>query len=181
MLILGPDGSTKWKYLQPNSVMVLIVAKLGRIYKFNVILAFVYTNMNIDKVLVILTAIIKDSKNQVLLIKRSKKSSYPDYWQLVEGKMESGESPEGTITREVMEETKTQIDKLELKSVYHNEIEAKGLKFLCFRIVFNAVINTNNIELSDEHTDFGWFNKKTIDKLSLLPGTKEILDRNFNH
>ncbi|MEK7550357.1 MAG: NUDIX hydrolase [Patescibacteria group bacterium] len=137
--------------------------------------------MNIDKVLLISTAIIRNSKDQILLIKRSQKSSYPDYWQLVEGKMESGESPEETIIREVMEETKTQVDKLDLKSVYHNEIEAKGLKFLCFRTVFSAVIITKDIELSDEHTDFGWFNKKTIDKLSLLPGTKEILDHNFNN
>ncbi len=137
--------------------------------------------MNIDKVLVISTAIIRDSKNQVLLIKRSKKSSYPDYWQLVEGKMESGESPEETITREVIEETKTQVGSLKLKSVYHNKIEAKGLRYLCFRVVFNVVTISNDIKLSDEHTDFGWFNRKTIDKLSLLPGTKEILDHNFNH
>lgn len=135
--------------------------------------------MNIDKVLVISTAIIRDSKKQVLLIKRSQKSSYPDCWQLVEGKMENDESPEETIKREVKEETKTQIDKLELKSVYHNEIEAKGLKYLCFRVVFNVVTISNDIKLSDEHTDFGWFNKKTIDKLSLLSGTKEILDLNF--
>ena len=91
--------------------------------------------MNIDKVLVISTAIIRNAKNEILLVKRSKKSSYPDYWQLVEGKMESGESPEETINREVIEETKTQIDRIELKSVYHNEIEAKGLKYLCFRVV----------------------------------------------
>ena len=137
--------------------------------------------MNIDKVLIISSAIIRDSKDQILLVKRSGKSSYPDCWQLVEGKMESGESPEETVRREVMEETRTQIDKIELKSVYHNEIEAKGLKYLCFRVVFNVVTNSNDIKLSDEHTDFGWFNKKTIDKLSLLPGTKEILDHNFNH
>ncbi len=137
--------------------------------------------MNIDKVLVISTAIIRNAKNEILLVKRSKKSSYPDYWQLVEGKMESGESPEETINREVIEETKTQIDRIELKSVYHNEIEAKGLKYLCFRVVFNVVTNSNDINLSDEHTDFSWFNKKTINKLSLLPGTKEILDHNFNH
>ena len=118
--------------------------------------------MNIDKVLVISTAIIRNAKNEILLVKRSKKSSYPDYWQLVEGKMESGESPEETINREVIEETKTQIDRIELKSVYHNEIEAKGLKYLCFRVVFNVVTNSNDINLSDEHTDFSWFNKKQL-------------------
>lgn len=117
---------------------------------------------------------------EILLVKRSKKSSYPDYWQLVEGKMESDESPEETIKREIMEEAKIRIDNIELKSVYHNEIEAKGLKYLCFRMVFDVVTISNDIELSDEHTDFGWFNKKSIDKLSLLPGTKEILDRIWN-
>ncbi len=136
--------------------------------------------MNIDKVLIISTAIIRNAKNEILLVKRSQKSSYPGYWQLVEGKMESGESPEETISREVMEETKTQIDKIELKSVHHNEIEAKGLKYLCFRVVFNVTTISNKIKLSDEHTDFGWFNKETIDKLSLLSGTKEILDHIWN-
>ena len=132
--------------------------------------------MNIDKVLVISTAIIRNSDNQVLLIKRSQKSSYSGYWQLVEGKMENGESPKETITREVVEETKTQVSNLELKSVYHKEIEAKGLKFLCFRVVFNATISSYDIKIGDEHIDFGWFNKKKIDKLLLLPGMKEILE-----
>ncbi|WKZ26067.1 MAG: NUDIX hydrolase [bacterium] len=132
--------------------------------------------MNIDKVLVISTAIIRDSKKQVLLIKRSKKSSYPDHWQLVEGKINISESPEETIRREVEEETKIEVNKLELKSVYHNEIEAKGLNFLCFRVVFNAIVTPNDIVISDEHTEFGWFNRKTVNKLILLPGTKEILE-----
>lgn len=132
--------------------------------------------MNIDKVLLISTAIIRDKKNQVLLIQRSEKGSYPGYWQLVEGKMESGESPNETIMREVMEETKTQVSELKLNSVYHSEIEAKGLKYLCFRVAFNAQITSNKIKISDEHVDYGWFDKKKIDKLSLLPGTKEILE-----
>lgn len=132
--------------------------------------------MNIDKVLVIATSVIKNAKGQVLLVQRSKKSTYPGYWQLVEGKMENDEPPNETIVREVKEEIGVQTTKLKLISVFHNKIKAKGLRHLCFRIVFNVMIPSNNIKISDEHVDFGWFNKETIGKLSLLPGTKEILE-----
>jgi 8-oxo-dGTP diphosphatase len=133
--------------------------------------------MNIDKVLTIASSFIINAKSQVLLIQRSEKSSYPGYWQLVEGKMENDESPNETIAREVREEIGVQVTKLELNSVLHNEIEAKGLKYLCFRIVFNTTISSNKIKISNEHVAFGWFNKNDVMKLQLLPGTEKILNK----
>lgn len=133
--------------------------------------------MVIDKVLVIASAIIKNKQGKALLLQRSEKGSYPGYWQLVEGKLEDGESPTETIKREVKEELGTRIIQTEFNNVFFNEIEAKGSKYLCFRTVFNATITSNKVTTSDEHTTFGWFDKEDIANLPLLPGTESILNK----
>ena len=135
--------------------------------------------VNIDKVLVIASAFIKNSKGQVLLLERSNKSSYPGYWQLVEGKLERGELPVVAIKREIEEETGSAVSALDIDSATYNEIEAKGLKYLCFRIVFFVKINTKKIKTSDEHASFGWFSKPDALSLRLLPGTEDILKKLF--
>jgi len=116
--------------------------------------------MIIDKVLVIASAIIKNKQGKVLLLQRSKKSSYPAYWQLVEGKMEQNESPSKSLKREISE-----------------EIGVNGLKYLCFRIVYDVKISSNKIKTSDEHISFGWFDKEEIEGLTLLPGTEKVLGK----
>lgn len=133
--------------------------------------------MIIDKVLVIGSAIIKNKQGKVLLLQRSEKSSYPGYWQLVEGKMEQDESPSKSLKREINEETGVKGYQMKMNRVSYNEIEAKGLKYLCFRIVYDAKISSNKIKTSDEHVSFGWFDKEGIEKLTLLPGTEKVLDK----
>ncbi|MDP2861059.1 MAG: NUDIX hydrolase [bacterium] len=133
--------------------------------------------MIIDKVLVIATAVIRNAKKQVLLVQRSEKSSYPGYWQLVEGKLEKGESPIKAIKREISEEIGAVTSQLEINSVFYNETEAKGLRYLCFRIVYATAISSDKIQTSDEHRSFGWFNRKEAVRLLLLPGTEDILNK----
>ena len=133
--------------------------------------------MIIDKVLIIVSAIIKNEKDKVLLLQRSKKSSYPGHWQLVEGKLKEDELPLGALEREVKEETGVKVSQIKMNTVTYNEIEAKGLKYLCFRIVFDAKVVSSKIKTSDEHISFGWFNKDEAIKLPLLPGTENILDK----
>lgn len=133
--------------------------------------------MIIDKVLVIASAFIKNKQGKVLLLQRSEKSSYPGYWQLVEGKLEEGETPVETIRRETKEELGVEIVQAEFNNVFYNEIEAKGSKYLCFRAVFNADVSSNKVITSDEHTTFGWFGKEDVVNLPLLPGTGNILDK----
>lgn len=133
--------------------------------------------MQIDKVLVMASAFIQNQKGEVLLLQRSEKASYPHYWQLVEGKLETDEPPEDALKREIIEETQTSVTELKLNSVSYNKLEAKGLQYLCFRIVFNTEISSENIKLSDEHLSFNWFSKSDALKLDLLPGTEAVLQK----
>lgn len=133
--------------------------------------------MIIDKVLVIASAIIKNKQGKILLLQRSGKSSYPGYWQLVEGKLEGNESPSESLKREINEEVGVKGIQLKMNTVFHNEIEAKGLKYLCFRIVYDTKISSNKIKTSNEHVSFGWFDKEGIGELTLLPGTEKVLDK----
>ncbi|MEK7168538.1 MAG: NUDIX domain-containing protein [Patescibacteria group bacterium] len=133
--------------------------------------------MQIDKVIIVASALIQNKKGEILLLQRSEKASYPHYWQLVEGKLETNEQPEDALKREIIEETQTLATKLKLNSALYNELEAKGLRYLCFRIVFNTKISSENIKLSDEHISFNWFNKSDALQLDLLPGTEVVIQK----
>ena len=136
--------------------------------------------MVIDKVLVIASAVIKNKQGKILLLQRSDKSSYPGYWQLVEGKLEQGELPTETIKRETEEEVNAKATNVKFSNIFYKKLEAKGLKYLCFRVVFNSSVDFKKLKTSDEHTSFGWFGKKEIKDLPLLPGTKDILETLFD-
>jgi mutator protein MutT len=133
--------------------------------------------MIIDKVLVIASAVIKNKQGKVLLLQRSKKSSYPGYWQLVEGKLEANESPSGSLKREIKEEIGVNETRIEMKNIFYSEIEAKGLKYLCIRVVYDTKISSYEIKTSDEHVSFGWFDMSEIVKLILLPGTEKVIEK----
>jgi 8-oxo-dGTP pyrophosphatase MutT (NUDIX family) len=132
--------------------------------------------VTIDKVLIIASAFVKNKQGKILLLKRSEKSSYPGYWQLVEGKLEDDELPIEAIRREVGEELGAKILQIEFSDIFFNEIEAKSTKYLCFRTVFNVSISFEKLTISDEHVTFGWFDKSDIKNLSLLPGTEKVLE-----
>lgn len=132
--------------------------------------------MIIDKVLVIASAVIKNTEGKILLVQRSNKSSFPSHWQLVEGKLEEGESITGALTREVKEEIGGSVVEMEIKTTFYNALEVKGLKYLAFRVVFFVKLESEAIVLSHEHKAFSWYTKDEALTLPLLPGIKEVLE-----
>lgn len=129
--------------------------------------------MVIDKTLFIASAIIKNEKDELLLLQRSKESSFGEHWQLPEGKLETGEKPQEALIRELQEEIGVETVSLEFLAVNATPLEAKGAKYLAFRIIFNAKIKTDKIMLSNEHLNYKWVEKTEVKNLDLLPGTLE--------
>lgn len=133
--------------------------------------------MNIDKVLTITSAVIKNSKNKILLLKRGETKTFQNYFQLPEGKLEEKESPHDALKREIKEELDAKIKRAELKAIYHTTLEARGIKYLAFRLIYTVELtNSQNIKLSPEHSEYSWFKLNDLINLKLLPGTKEAIE-----
>lgn len=132
--------------------------------------------MKIDKIVILSTSIIKNEKGEVLLLQRSGKGSYEDYWQFPEGKIENQETPQDAIVREVKEELGLEIVDIKNGPVFSFTVDAKGNRYLGVRITLNITIASEKISLSDEHKDYKWFDKKDTESINLLGGVKEVLD-----
>ncbi len=129
----------------------------------------------------VVTALIKNSDNKVLLLKRNE-LAFRGYWQFPEGKTEAKESPKECLQREMQEE-------LGESPMITSEIGQ-------FPVSFNHPILTqfvsvvrhvylveapSKISVSQEHSDFGWFSYKEASKLKLIPGVEEILNHYFKN
>tara|TARA_Y100000590_G_scaffold415838_1_gene514074 strand:- start:232 stop:693 length:462 start_codon:yes stop_codon:yes gene_type:complete len=123
-----------------------------------------------------------------LLLKRSPNKIYPNIWQCVTGKIKDNEKAYQTAIREVHEETK--LNAIKLWTVEHVNLFFEAQKNRINLIpVFGMEVNTKNVILSDEHTDYIWcdinlanekilWNQQKIGLLTfhnMLQGTKEKL------
>ena len=135
--------------------------------------------MTAQKILLITSAVINNDRGEILFLQRSKSGTFQKYWQLPEGKIEENEKPEEAIKREIKEEISQDIKRAELVSVVYNELEVKNVKYLVVRLVYMVSIHSNDIKLSDEHSNFKWFEKKNILKKDLLPGIRKLIKQIF--
>ena len=92
---------------------------------------------------------------EFLLLKRSMDTIYPGTWQGVTGKIELSETPYKTALRELMEETGLIANRLftvdKVNTFYDSKRDMMNLI-----PVFGAIVNTTDVKLSNEHTEFKW-------------------------
>jgi mutator protein MutT len=133
----------------------------------------------IDKVVPVASAIIRNKEGKILMLQRSNVSSYADYWQLVEGKLEEGETISQALKREIQEEIGATALELDINTVFYKDVPVKDKIYLAFRIIFEVKIDSEKIKLSNEHKNFGWFNRDEALNLLLDPSVKEIVEKLF--
>ena len=131
------------------------------------------------KIAVACSAFLENEKNQFLFLKRAESSSWgKNQWQLAEGKMEWGESPEQTIEREIMEETNCKAQNLKFIGYQTVNIQAKGNDYHVLILNFKGKLE-GKIKLSEEHSEFAWWELKESLKENLVVGLKEFINENF--
>ena len=106
----------------------------------------------------------KKSYWEFLLLKRNKATIYPEIWQGVTGKIENSELPYKTALRELMEETGLNAKKIwtidKVNTFYDAKIDVMNLI-----PVFGVAVNSKNVIISKEHSEYKWSNINETIKL----------------
>ena len=115
----------------------------------------------------------KNDSYQYLVLKRSDEIKiYPSVWQVVTGTIESGETALQCAYREAVEETG--ITPVKMWTVpYITEYFDTKSDMVCFSAVFGIEVNSNDIVLSEEHSEYAWLDFDACINRLLLPTNKQ--------
>lgn len=108
-------------------------------------------------------------RGRILLVKQPN-----GLWELPGGKPDDDEDPEDTLLREFEEETGLKIQPAGLIDRWIRR-KKNGRRRLVLHYHCIARFSPDDIELSDEHVDFGLFNNNEIADLDMLDGYKRSL------
>ncbi len=132
-------------------------------------------NVPKKKTVLIVEAILKDSRGKVLVLKRSKKNRhYKGKWQLPGGKVEKNESPLEAIKREIKEETNCNITSIKpLKKLVFSE-QTKRKSAIVKLVIYTGRIN-GEICLCNDHTEYKFVKPTAQIKKLLAPISRRVL------
>jgi len=120
--------------------------------------------------------IIQNSKNEILLGKRSKDTlAYPSLWGLPGGMADYGEKLIGTAKREIKEELGVNIKIIKQGKKIYEVLPNKESPFHNVDILFYAKIIKGTPKPRDETSEVRWFKPSEIKKMKLAYEHKNIL------
>jgi 8-oxo-dGTP diphosphatase len=125
--------------------------------------------------------LIFDSDKNFLLLKRSLNSKgNPGRWEPPGGKIDPGESFDTAILREVAEETGLNVSIQHVAGTAESELP----KLKIIHLILEGKLESGQVHLSDEHTDFVWVNLEKLKNLDLadwfIPFTLEYSKKKLN-
>ena len=115
-----------------------------------------------------------ENKVQFLLLKRAGTKIYEHLWQGVAGKIESGESASQAALRELDEETGLKPNKMFIVDHVSKFYEQKDDRINLVP-VFGIEVNTREVVLSDEHSEFKWVTINEALDLLVWTGQKQAI------
>lgn len=127
-------------------------------------------------------AVITNSKGQILLLKAPawEKGNIPAHWDIPGGRIQEGGTPLETLKREILEETginEVLDPKFMTAVISSHEIPKDGKKLGLVLFAYEAQIpEGSEVKLSEEHTEYAWFDKKEAAKLLSEKYPKEFTD-----
>lgn len=124
------------------------------------------------KKLKVVAAIIENEYNEVLCALRSPQMTLPNMWEFPGGKVESGESLNDAIEREIMEELDCKIKALDVFHDNTHEYENVIVNLICIRC--NIV---EGLPTSNEHSELIWFRRENLESLRWAPADIPAVDK----
>ena len=125
---------------------------------------------NERKTLRVTAAIIIEQK-RVFAVQRGY-GEFKDRWEFPGGKIETGETPEEALHREILEELDTDIEVLDLLDTVESEYPAFHLSMDCFL----ARIRSGNLFLRAAE-DARWLSETELESVDWLPADRSLLKK----
>ena len=117
--------------------------------------------------------IVKDKK--LLICQNDSSSDHPFLWEFPGGKINSDETVENGVTREIREELEIQIDIINTMQTVIFDYGFKEIKlypFLCS-------VKKGSIKLND-HVDYKWVEFKQLENINLSGADRKLVQQNKN-
>lgn len=120
-----------------------------------------------------LRAVMRDAQKRVLMMQRAAKSpQQPGLWELPGGKMDSGETIDKALIREVKEETG--FDVLLGNVLGHSQWEKNDTRIAY--LIFDTEIISGQLKISPEHDACVWMTAAEIKKTNVAPQLREFVN-----
>lgn len=123
------------------------------------------------KVIEVVAAIIHDEEGRIFATQRGY-GPMKDGWEFPGGKMESGETPEEALKREIWEELETRIEVEQLFKTIDYDYPDFHLTMHCY------ICKVESGELTlKEHEAARWLTKEQLSSIGWLPADRSIISR----
>ena len=117
------------------------------------------------------SAVIRNKKNQILIMSRKNKKTFRNCWEFPGGKVGNGELPEQTAIRELQEELNIDAEIGELFSSY-----TYNYPHLSYELFFFKVNSFFGEPVKSVHDKLKWEKLKNFYKYEFLPGDGPLID-----
>lgn len=121
-----------------------------------------------------------DVAGKLLLMQLSPIKQQPGFWGVPAGKREPEEPVTLGLCRELREETGIQVSPMQIRSLGMLYMRTPTLSYIYH--LFHVPLSTlPTVQLSEEHTDYRWVDKKEQNTLPLMHGAKAALDYYYQY
>lgn len=117
----------------------------------------------------VVAAIIHDDQDRIFATQRGY-GDYKDWWEFPGGKMETGETPEEALKREIWEELETRI-------VVERLVETVEWDYPQFHLTMHCYlchVESGHLELK-EHEAAKWLHKDELESVNWLPADQQLV------
>ena len=123
----------------------------------------------------VVCAVIKNDKGEIFCCRRGPGRVLEGFWEFPGGKVETQETHEETIVREIGEELNTVVKPIRYIGKSNHEYAELEKPFSITMYAYECIIIEGNLELT-EHTEKQWVSKNNLNNLEFAPADLPIVD-----